>query len=293
MLNSFLCMVLYYEPVMHRLSSNTWLRLKGIIWTPENLNNRSRVKEPLLLFRHFWAHCSCPNAQVTRSITAPAHPHATGVTVYPALFHFESGFWIFTLSVYGVRYYGSIVCDQKEKYEARWRRMKSDTTANDKSIRWHSPKRENFCRFEHKKWRTNAKCKANNNKNISIWKVKNTDKLPVEKRRTSSRQNSGHEIKEIAKKNHERYWQKKHVESGEIHIGLLNAIHQNSRPSTWNQKYQQQLKMPWGNLYRHPVTSHGAMPLSDVISSWIWPPVGAHLIRKILENAFRTSPGLA
>ena len=30
-------------------------------------------------------HCSCPNDQVT-SNTAPAHLHATGVAVYPALF---------------------------------------------------------------------------------------------------------------------------------------------------------------------------------------------------------------
>ena len=30
-------------------------------------------------------HCSCPNDQVT-SNTAAAHPHATGVAVYPALF---------------------------------------------------------------------------------------------------------------------------------------------------------------------------------------------------------------
>ena len=49
----------------------------------------SRLVCPLLLFRHFWAfwaHCSCPNAPVTFSITAPAHPHATRVAVYPALF---------------------------------------------------------------------------------------------------------------------------------------------------------------------------------------------------------------
>ena len=33
-----------------------------------------------------WAHCSCPNALGTFSITAPAHLHTTGVAVYPALF---------------------------------------------------------------------------------------------------------------------------------------------------------------------------------------------------------------
>ena len=36
-------------------------------------------------FWDFWLQCSCPNDLVT-SITAPAHPHATGVAVYPALF---------------------------------------------------------------------------------------------------------------------------------------------------------------------------------------------------------------
>ena len=35
-------------------------------------------------FWGFWHHCSCPNDLVT-SITAPAHLHATGVAVYPAL----------------------------------------------------------------------------------------------------------------------------------------------------------------------------------------------------------------
>ena len=41
-----------------------------------------------LLFSGFcglWPHCSCPNDLVT-SNTAPAHPHATRVAVYPALF---------------------------------------------------------------------------------------------------------------------------------------------------------------------------------------------------------------
>ena len=45
---------------------------------------------PTLLFLGFccfWPHCSCPNDRVT-SIMAPAHPHATGVAVYPALFFF-------------------------------------------------------------------------------------------------------------------------------------------------------------------------------------------------------------
>ena len=37
-------------------------------------------------FWAFWAYGSCPDAQVTFSSTAPAHPHATRVAVYPALF---------------------------------------------------------------------------------------------------------------------------------------------------------------------------------------------------------------
>ena len=39
--------------------------------------------------------CSCPNDQVT-SKTALAHPHATGVAVYPALFMFVRGVTLFT-----------------------------------------------------------------------------------------------------------------------------------------------------------------------------------------------------
>ena len=38
-------------------------------------------------FWDFWAYCSCPNALVTLSSTAPARPHATGVAMYPALLH--------------------------------------------------------------------------------------------------------------------------------------------------------------------------------------------------------------
>ena len=36
-------------------------------------------------FCGLWPHCSCSNDLVT-SITAPAHLHATGVAMYPALF---------------------------------------------------------------------------------------------------------------------------------------------------------------------------------------------------------------
>ena len=48
---------------------------------------RSLVRHTLLFwgFCGIWPHCSCPNDQVT-SKTAPVHPHATGVAVYPALF---------------------------------------------------------------------------------------------------------------------------------------------------------------------------------------------------------------
>ena len=51
-----------------------------------------------LLFLGFWGlwpYCSCPNDSVASNI-APAHPHATSVAVYPALFvlflltHFKS-----------------------------------------------------------------------------------------------------------------------------------------------------------------------------------------------------------
>ena len=35
-------------------------------------------------FCGLWSHCSCPSDQVTSNI-APAHPHATGAAVYPAL----------------------------------------------------------------------------------------------------------------------------------------------------------------------------------------------------------------
>ena len=41
-----------------------------------------------LLFQRlwgFWLYRSCPNAPLTSNM-APAHPHATGVAVYPALF---------------------------------------------------------------------------------------------------------------------------------------------------------------------------------------------------------------
>ena len=48
-----------------------------------------------LLFRRFWAfwpYRSCPNVPVTSNM-APAHPHATGVAVYPALFNASLKSW--------------------------------------------------------------------------------------------------------------------------------------------------------------------------------------------------------
>ena len=45
------------------------------------------VSHTLLFWRlwGFWLYRSCPNAPLTSNM-APAHPHATGVAVYPALF---------------------------------------------------------------------------------------------------------------------------------------------------------------------------------------------------------------
>ena len=48
-------------------------------------------QSPFLLFWRFWAfwaYGSYSDALVTFSSTAPAHPHATRVAVYPALFYF-------------------------------------------------------------------------------------------------------------------------------------------------------------------------------------------------------------
>ena len=48
------------------------------------------IRQTLLFFVFcgLWPHCTCPKDEVT-SINAPAHPHATEVAMYPALFHFE------------------------------------------------------------------------------------------------------------------------------------------------------------------------------------------------------------
>ena len=52
------------------------------------LSVRPSVRHTLLFwgFRGLWPHCPCQNDQVS-SNTAPAHPHATGVAVYPALLY--------------------------------------------------------------------------------------------------------------------------------------------------------------------------------------------------------------
>ena len=52
-----------------------------------NCSVQPSVRQTLLFlgFRCLWPHCPCPNDQVT-SNTTPAHPHVTGVAVYPARF---------------------------------------------------------------------------------------------------------------------------------------------------------------------------------------------------------------
>ena len=51
------------------------------------LSVRPSVRHTLLFlgFCGLWPHCPCPNDRVTSNM-APAHPHATEVAVYPALF---------------------------------------------------------------------------------------------------------------------------------------------------------------------------------------------------------------
>ena len=53
-----------------------------------------------LFFCGLWPHCSCPSDQVT-SNTAPAHPHATGVVVYPALLSLQAGVWAHNMTCSG------------------------------------------------------------------------------------------------------------------------------------------------------------------------------------------------
>ena len=51
---------------------------------------RSHFTFFMILF--FLPHCSCPNGLVTSNI-AHAHPHATAVAVYPALFSIYNNIW--------------------------------------------------------------------------------------------------------------------------------------------------------------------------------------------------------
>ena len=58
-------------------------------YTPFYRSVHLSVRPSHFTFLGFWLHCSYPNDLVT-SITAPAHPHATGAAVYPALFFAHS-----------------------------------------------------------------------------------------------------------------------------------------------------------------------------------------------------------
>ena len=64
-----------------RDSTPRWSNHRSVRWSV-----RLSVRHTLLFlgFCSLWLHCSCPSDQVT-SNKAPAHPHATGVAVYPAL----------------------------------------------------------------------------------------------------------------------------------------------------------------------------------------------------------------
>ena len=69
-------------PILSRVLCDSTTRFVGPSIRPS-------VRHTLLFlgFCGFWPHCSCPNDGVT-SIMAPAHPHATRVALYPALFLF-------------------------------------------------------------------------------------------------------------------------------------------------------------------------------------------------------------
>ena len=56
----------------------------SVLWSVRRSVRLTRFIFLLFFFCSIWHHCSCPNDEVT-SITAPAHPHATGLAVYPAL----------------------------------------------------------------------------------------------------------------------------------------------------------------------------------------------------------------
>ena len=77
---SFFPSVFLFSFFYATLWATFWLVGPSVRWS---------VRHTLLVFGFcsFWPHCSCPNNLVT-SIMAPAHPHATSVAVYPALFYF-------------------------------------------------------------------------------------------------------------------------------------------------------------------------------------------------------------
>ena len=75
---------------IRRVVPNTHLRYCVLIL--HIFSRRSVTLYFFLGFCGFWPYCSCPNDLVT-SIMAPAHPHATGVAVYPALLLWISVFF--------------------------------------------------------------------------------------------------------------------------------------------------------------------------------------------------------
>ena len=68
-------------PPAHDLASC----VSGLVSSLPSLYIGPSIVLHFLGFWDFWLYCSCPNDLVT-SITAPAHPHATGVALYHAFF---------------------------------------------------------------------------------------------------------------------------------------------------------------------------------------------------------------
>ena len=63
----------------------------------------------------FCAHCSVPNSLLTFSICAPAHPHVTGVAVFPALFCEQTALAI-ALEFCFKKDVGNMLLDHTDKY---------------------------------------------------------------------------------------------------------------------------------------------------------------------------------
>ena len=57
------------------------------------VDRKDEDKNAYFMILAFWANGSCLDALVTFSSTAPAHPHATRLAVYPALFTKKNGTW--------------------------------------------------------------------------------------------------------------------------------------------------------------------------------------------------------